>query len=127
VIRGRAENGWWGTVLDCPDARSSAVFYAGMLGWTIEKDEPGWAAIRPPGGVTYLAFQSSPGYVAPVWPPADGEQQMMAHLDFEVDDLEAAVEDALAAGARLAEHQPQDNVRVMLDPAGRPFCLYLGH
>ena len=28
-------------------------------------------------------------------------------------------------GAVLAEHQPQEKVRVMLDPAGHPFCLYL--
>jgi hypothetical protein len=29
------------------------------------------------------------------------------------------------AGAELALSQPQDEVRVMLDPAGHPFCLYL--
>ena len=123
MIRGRSQNGWWGAVLDCPDASALARFYADLLGWTIEKDEAGWAAMRPPGSVAYVAFQSSPEYVEPVWPPAPDEQQMMMHLDVEVDDLGAAVEDALAAGARLAEHQPQDNVRVMLDPAGHPFCL----
>jgi catechol 2,3-dioxygenase-like lactoylglutathione lyase family enzyme len=126
VIRGRARDGWWGTVLDCPDARALARFYADLLGWTIEKDEPGWAAVRLPGTVVYLAFQTSPQYVPPVWPPAEGEQQMTMHLDFEVDDLGAAIEDALAAGARLADHQPQESVRVMLDPAGHPFCLYVG-
>ena len=26
----------------------------------------------------------------------------------------------------MAEHQPQDDVRVMLDPAGHPFCLFHG-
>jgi hypothetical protein len=61
-----------------------------------------------------------------VWPPEDERQQMMAHLDFEVEDLGAAVDDAVAAGARVAEFQPQERVRVMLDPAGHPFCLYLG-
>ena len=39
--------------------------------------------------------------------------------------LESAVEHALASGARLAEYQPQARVRVMLDPAGHPFCLFL--
>ncbi len=126
MIRGRARNGWWGAVLDCPDARALAQFYADLLGWTIEKDEPGWAALRPPGSVAYVAFQSSSEYVPPVWPPAAGEQQMMLHLDFEVDDLQGAVDDAVALGARPAEHQPQDDVRVMLDPAGHPFCLYVG-
>ncbi len=124
MIRGRSREGWWGAVLDCPDASALARFYSDLLGWTIEKDEPGWAAMRPPGSVAYLGFQTSPEYVPPVWPPAPGEQQMMLHLDFEVDDLKGAVEDALAAGARLADHQPQENVRVMLDPAGHPFCLY---
>ena len=42
-----------------------------------------------------------------------------------MDDLDAAVSDAVAAGARLAEFQPQDDVRVLLDPAGHPFCLWL--
>ena len=32
---------------------------------------------------------------------------------------------ALELGAGEAEFQPQGNVRVLLDPAGHPFCLYL--
>ena len=27
-------------------------------------------------------------------------------------------------GAEEADFQPQENVRVLLDPAGHPFCLY---
>jgi predicted enzyme related to lactoylglutathione lyase len=49
---------------------------------------------------------------------------MQLHLDIEVDDLAAAVELAVAAGATVAEFQPQDDVRVCLDPAGHPFCLW---
>jgi hypothetical protein len=49
---------------------------------------------------------------------------MMIHLDIEVDDLERETARAVAEGARLAEFQPQDDVRVLLDPAGHPFCLY---
>jgi len=48
------------------------------------------------------------------------------HLDLEVSDLEAAVTHAVQLGAMAAEHQPQDTVRVLLDPAGHPFCLYVG-
>ena len=62
----------------------------------------------------------------PVWPTAEGAQQMMLHLDFEVSDLALAVADALALGAQEADFQPQDDVRVMFDPAGHPFCLYTG-
>lgn len=50
----------------------------------------------------------------------------MLHLDFEVTDLEAETEHAVALGATLPAHQPQENVRVLLDPAGHPFCLYPG-
>jgi hypothetical protein len=35
------------------------------------------------------------------------------------------VDDLAAAGAVLASYQPRANVRVWLDPAGHPFCLYL--
>lgn len=82
-------------------------------------------ALAPPGGVAYLAVQRSPEYVPPVWPPVEGRQQMMMHLDVEVGDRDAAVADAIAMGATPAEHQPQDDVRVMLDPVGHPFCLYV--
>jgi hypothetical protein len=46
------------------------------------------------------------------------------HLDIQVDDLDSAVEWAAACGARIAEFQPQHDVRVMFDPAGHPFCLF---
>jgi catechol-2,3-dioxygenase len=112
-------------VLEARDGVALANFYASMLGWPIAKQEYGEAAIAVPGTSSYLAFQSSPDYVPPVWPAAEGSQQMMMHLDVAVDDLPAAVADALAMGATLAPYQPQEDVRVLLDPAGHPFCLYL--
>jgi hypothetical protein len=50
---------------------------------------------------------------------------MQVHLDIGVEDLDAASAHAVAAGATVAEFQPQDDVRVHLDPAGHPFCLFL--
>ena len=47
-------------------------------------------------------------------------------MDIEVDDLDGAVAAAVAAGATVAEYQPQEDVRVCLDPAGHPFCLWVG-
>jgi hypothetical protein len=70
-------------------------------------------------------FQQATDYQAPVWPPADGQQRPMMHFDFQVGALDSAVVEALALGATVAKHQPQDNVRVLLDPAGHPFCLCL--
>jgi hypothetical protein len=65
-------------------------------------------------------------YRPPVWPSRPDEPLMMMHLDVMVDDLDAAVGHALACGATVHEHQPQDDVRVCLDPVGHPFCLWLG-
>ena len=70
-----------------------------------------------------MVFQLAEDYVAPVWPPAGGQQRTMMHLDVQVEDLDAAAADAVALGAQVADFQPQGNVRVLLDPAGRPFCL----
>ena len=115
---------WWGVVLDAPQARTLAHFYAELLDWPIDKDDDDWCTLAPEDGVAYLAVQTSPAYVRPTWPPVDGQQQQMLHLDFQVQDLEAAVAHAVELGAQVAESQPQDRVRVMLDPAGHPFCLY---
>ncbi|MGW3359155.1 VOC family protein [Streptomyces bungoensis] len=119
-----ARHDWWGVVLEAPDPRALARFYAELLGWEIAREDAEGAALGPPDGVAYLAFQRSADYVPPVWPARDGVQRITMHLDFEVTDPEAAVAHALELGARQAGHQPQDGVRVLLDPAGHPFCLY---
>jgi catechol 2,3-dioxygenase-like lactoylglutathione lyase family enzyme len=113
-------------VLGAPDAQVLAGFYERLLGWERHDDEPGWVRLLPPGGGIGLSFQEEVDYVAPAWPAGPGEQQMMAHLDIAVDDLEAGVAWAEELGAVTADFQPQDHVRVMLDPAGHPFCLFNG-
>jgi catechol 2,3-dioxygenase-like lactoylglutathione lyase family enzyme len=119
-----ARHDYWGVVLEAPDAHALARFYGDLLGWPVNEGDDNSATMTPPDGVAYIGFQTSPEYVPPVWPAVEGSQQMMLHLDFEVDDLDAASAHAIELGARLAEFQPQDDVRVHLDPAGHPFCLY---
>jgi catechol 2,3-dioxygenase-like lactoylglutathione lyase family enzyme len=113
------------TVLGAPDARELAAFYRKLLGWTVRADEGDWVSLSAPAGGAALSFQTEPDYARPTWPAGHGDQQMMTHLDIEVDDLGAAGTHAVAAGAVLAEYQPQDDVRVYLDPAGHPFCLWI--
>jgi hypothetical protein len=63
-----------------------------------------------------------PDYKAPTWPGSDIPKQI--HLDLAVDDLEASTTAALELGATLSPAQPHpDRWRVLLDPAGHPFCL----
>lgn len=115
---------WWGVVLDAPHVDVLAQFYSKLRGWPIWKQDENDAALDLGEGVAYLAIQRNPDYVRPTWPAEPGSQQMMLHLDFEVTDLEGETARAVALGAELPDHQPQENVRVLLDPAGHPFCLY---
>lgn len=122
----RSRKTWFGVVLDAPDARELAHFYERLLGWQVVDESDEWATLAPSEDAGYnLAFATEPHYARPVWPSEKGAPQMSMHLDLEVDDLVVAVDHAVGVGATLADFQPQDAVRVMLDPAGHPFCLYL--
>lgn len=107
------------------DAHALADFYMRLLGYVLRAEEADWVLIGPPGGGTALSFETERTYVPPVWPAGPGDQRMQLHLDIEVDDLAAETARALAEGAKLADYQPQEDVRVLLDPAGHPFCLWV--
>ena len=120
----RGLTGWVGTVLSARDPVALARFYSALLGWEIAGESAEWVTIGMPGTTHYLAFAVDEHHEPPVWPSEPGLPTMQLHLDLGVADVDAAVADALALGATLAAYQPQDDVRVMLDPAGHPFCLY---
>jgi catechol 2,3-dioxygenase-like lactoylglutathione lyase family enzyme len=120
----RSLTGWVGTALSARDPVALALFYSDLLGWEIATQRPEWVTIRMPGTTHYLAFAVDEHHEPPVWPSEPDRPTMQLHLDLGVADLLAATEDALALGATLAPYQPQDDVRVLLDPAGHPFCLY---
>jgi catechol 2,3-dioxygenase-like lactoylglutathione lyase family enzyme len=124
-VRSRSPGMWWGNAIEAPDPAALARFYADLLGFAIVHEQPGTSVVAIPDAPVFWVFQHAEGYEPPVWPAADGEQRSMMHLDIQVGDLTEAVEEAVALGARLCEHQPQPHVRVLLDPAGRPFCLCL--
>ncbi|MGI5443716.1 VOC family protein [Streptomyces shenzhenensis] len=110
-------------VLDCPDPRALAGFYAEVVGGTVETDPGGsdWVDLKVPGGQT-LAFQAAPGHVPPKWPAPDHPQQF--HLDLEVADLDAAEKRVLALGATPLDTADRSRTwRVYADPSGHPFCL----
>ncbi len=108
-----------------PDVAALADFYQRLLGWKIAAEESDWVLLRSPDCNVGLSFQTESDHVPPTWPARPGDQQMMMHLEIRVDDLDATASHAVRCGAVLAEHQPQDDVRVLLDPAGHPFCLWL--
>ena len=122
---------WVGLTIDCEWAGPMATFYEGLLGFEIRDLGPGgrWAQLFDPDGGVHLNIQGDDWYQPPTWPETPGELTKMFHFEVQVDDLEAAVARAIELGGTEARWQPPDRnrerIRVMLDPAGHPLCLFL--
>jgi hypothetical protein len=120
-----------GIAIDCEWAEPMARFYEGLLGFEIRDLGPRgrWAQLFNPNGGVHLNIQGDADYKPPVWPDETGEPTKMLHFEVQVDDLEAAVSLALEVGGTEAPWQPpdrnRDRIRIMLDPAGHPLCLFL--
>jgi glyoxalase superfamily protein len=105
---------------DCADPVALSEFWAAMLGGEIKFANAATVGVRTEW--VWLTAMKVDDYVAPTWPDGDIPKQM--HLDLAVTDLEPAVAEAERLGARVAPFQPApDRWRVLLDPAGHPFCL----
>jgi len=129
-------------VLDCEDARVLAEFYRELLGFHYRPgDEPpadgmpdtrgaDWLVLCNATGSPRLAFQQVPSLPEPTWP--GGPRPQMLHLDTTVPtvgDLRIQHERALALGARLLFDRSDDEEEplfVYADPAGHPFCIFVG-
>lgn len=129
------------TVLDTTDPRGLAEFYRELLGLEYRAgDEPPAPGEPDPAGDDWLvlqgeglwplAFQKVPELPAVTWPDPDVPQQL--HLDMTVPDattLDAEHERVLGLGARLLldrRDDPDEPLRVYADPAGHPFCIFVG-
>jgi len=117
----------YAVTVDCADPYQLAEFYAALLKWEVVFSDEQYACVGPPGtqqgGYPCITFQKNPDYRPPVWPDEPGAQQQMAHLDFAVNDVEQAARHAIHCGAAVAKEQFSGQWKVMLDPAGHPFCL----
>jgi hypothetical protein len=129
-------------VLDTTDARGLAEFYRELLGYRYRPgDEPptvgepdhrgrAWLVLVDPAGRMRLAFQQVASLPAPTWPD-DGVPQQL-HLDLCVphaDELDRQHDRVLALGARLLYDRfdhPTEPLYVYGDPAGHPFCIFVG-
>ena len=105
--------------VDCADPRASAEFWSAVLGWEVAVAEDEYAMLTGPTHA--LGFGKVEGHQPPSWPDDAGPKQF--HIDRAVDDLDQAQEAAVALGATVADPQPGETWRVLLDPAGHPFCL----
>jgi len=110
-------------MIDCANAERARDFYAGLTGY--EKTVAyGCLALKTDNGLTILFEETEIPYAPPVWPEEPGEQQKQMHLDFTVDDVQSAVDEAIRLGATKAAMQyGGDACITMLDTEGRPFCI----
>src|SRR4051812_10931589 len=101
--------------LDATDPAALATFYSTVLGWEVLHSAAEYAMIGD--GSTSIGFGAVPGYTPPGWPHEAAPKRY--HLDFYVDDLDKAEEQALALGATKPDAQlTPDRWRVLLDPGG---------
>ena len=104
--------------LDVAEVKPSADFWSALLGWEVAASTDDYAMLTGPDGSPALGLGRIDDHQAPSWP---GRKQF--HLDLAADDLAAMTERAVELGATLADPQPGETWRVLLDPAGHPFCL----
>lgn len=123
------------TAIDTTDCRGLAEFYREMFGWQYRPgDEPpadgpdkaDWLVLVDAEGHRKLAFQEVERLEPTTWPEHDVPMQM--HLDFSVSsaaELERQRDRALALGARLLLDRTDEDeeLYVLADPSGHPFCL----
>lgn len=106
--------------LDCDDPAELAEFWKEVLGLETFFESDTFVALK--GADVLLTFQKVDRHVAADWPEGPAPKQI--HLELAVDDLEEAEAHAIAVGAVKAELQPDpDKWRVLIDPAGHPFCI----
>lgn len=106
--------------LDCADPRAEAAFWSAALGGEVAHAEDEYAMVT--AGGTTLGFGRVEGYAPPSWPDDSGAKQF--HLDLAVEDPSAAEAAFRSLGATVPGFQPgAERWRVLLDPAGHPFCL----
>ncbi|QIS10983.1 VOC family protein [Nocardia arthritidis] len=130
------------TVLDTTDARELAEFYRQLLDLVYrpgdEPPQPGhddirgrdWLVLTTRDGLRRLAFQQVDHLPSSTWPDNEVPQQL--HLDMTVGsraELDAEHGRVLELGGRLRcdrGDDPDEPLRVYADPAGHPFCLFVG-
>jgi hypothetical protein len=109
--------------IDCAESGPMVAFYSRVFGWEETHRDGDFVIMRDPRTGCHYSFDPSPSYRAPTWPEQPDGQDKQMHFEIGCEDLEAGVAFALECGARLADHQGREDLRVMLDPAGHVFCV----
>lgn len=109
--------------IDCKKSETLRSFYAHLTDW----DEGFHETALLPENRMVVHFMGCDGdfdYMPPVWPEVSGKEQKQMHFNFQVDDLQFAVDEALRLGAtKAAEQYGGEHFATLYDTEGHPFCL----
>ena len=116
--------------IDVDDLEQGVAFYQNAFGLSLRRRlfDGTVAEMTGASSSVYLLSKPSGSSASPeVSLPRDYRRHWTpVHLDFEVEDIEAAVHRALSAGAKLEEKiqtLPWGRIAKMSDPSGHGFCL----
>lgn len=128
------------TVLDATEPRRLAEFYRQLLGLHYRpgdempadgsEDSADWLVLVGPSGTRQLAIQQVDQLVRTTWPTH--EVPMQLHLDFTVAsaaELERQRKRCEQLGGEVIldrTEDPDEPLYVFADPAGHPFCIFVG-
>ena len=134
---------WNAICIDCgpSDFAATVSFYRSFLDRPLGEDscvdpdtcthegDGHWARVPGSRSEISVLIQAEPWYQTPTWPEQPTTQQTkMMHFEVMVEDVPSSVAFAVSCGATESGYQPPDRdhlrSRVMLDPAGHPFCLW---
>jgi predicted enzyme related to lactoylglutathione lyase len=110
-------------VLDCAEPEKLAAFYKELLGGEETDVSSNRVEIRGADG-TRMAFRRDVNATPPSWPRP--ENSLQVHLDFHVEDLDAAERKVVGLGGRPLETKDVTGPfeeRSCADPAGHSFTL----
>lgn len=105
--------------IDCADPAAETTFWSAVLGWEVAYSDENYGMLSGPSNA--VGFGRVEGFEPPAWPNENGSKQF--HLDLACTDIAATEARCLELGATVAEPQGGDGWRVLIDPAGHPFCL----
>ena len=114
--------------IDVDDVDRAVEFYGKGLGLEVVAHHPGWAQVKL-GDQTFWIMKIAAGPDGPIsrdyarhWTPV--------HLDFVVDDIDAAAERAVSAGGKLDRaivRDPRRDMANLSDPSGNGICIIQRH
>ncbi len=107
-------------VFDCPNPEALARFWQALIGGEVDVEGDDWAALDGDEEGFFFGFQR-------VTDRKSGTNRVRLHV--EVDDLEAAADEAEQLGARkvgaVVEDEEAGAFQEMADPAGNEFSFVL--